>query len=69
MGVRRPLAASVRVQLVRGGGVDVALMSLEPAGLGAKAFVGIAPVGTEVESITALDDDGEAIETFELLAP
>jgi len=61
--------ASVRVQLVNGGGVDVVMMSLEPAGLTGKAFVGIAHVGTEVESITALGEDGEVIETFELLAP
>ena len=45
------------------------MMSLEPAGLSGKAFVGIAHVGTEVESITALGEDGEVIETFELLAP
>ena len=61
--------ASVRVHLVGGGGVDVVMMSLEPAGLSGKAFVGIAPPGSEVESITALDDDGEVIETFAFLAP
>jgi hypothetical protein len=57
--------ASVEVRLVGGGEVEVALMSLEPAGLDGKAFIAIAPAGTEVEAIAALDDDGELIETFE----
>jgi hypothetical protein len=59
--------AAVRVRLVGGGEVDVAMMSLERAGLDGKAFVGIAPAGSTIEAIAALDGDGEIIETFEMV--
>jgi hypothetical protein len=58
--------ASVTVRIVDGGNVEATMMPLDPAGLDGAAFVGFAPAGSVVDSVIALDEDGDLIETFDL---
>jgi hypothetical protein len=46
--------------------IETTLMPLAKAGLESKAFIGVAPEGSSLSEVLAIDDDGQEIETFDL---
>jgi hypothetical protein len=61
-----PDVAEVWIETSTGDRIETTLMSLAEAGLDGKAFVGFGPENVPVISVTALDADGNVLETFDL---
>jgi hypothetical protein len=61
-----PEVAEVWIETSTGERIETTLMSLADAGIDGKAFVGFGPENVPVISVTALDADGNVLETFDL---
>jgi hypothetical protein len=65
-GMVSPEVAEVWIETSTGERIETTLMSLADAGIDGKAFVGFGPENVPVISVTALDADGNVLETFDL---